>query len=115
MIPQKVNIYLQDPLGNNSYRDTCILLDTAVADFAGTMESTAAAVVVWRTSPALMAETARPGMHPKGSNYQFVKAKLTIETIALKENSSMYTYRTRGNLTPSKLTGNIQIPDGPMY
>ena len=72
--------------------DTCILLDTAVAaDFAGTMESTAAAavVVVWRRSPALMAEMVRPGMHPQCSHYQFVNAKLTIETIALKENTSM--------------------------
>ena len=71
--------------------DTCILLDTAVAaDFAGTMGSTAAAVVVvWRRSQALMAETVRPGMHPQCSHHQFVNAKLTIETIALKENASM--------------------------
>ena len=69
--PQK-GLYLLDSLGSNSYRDMCILLDTAVADFAGTMESTAA-VVVWRMSPALMAETDRPGMHTKCSHYQFVK------------------------------------------
>ena len=91
-----MNVNLLDPLGSNSCRDTSILLDTAV-DFAGTMDSTAAAAaaavvdVEWRTSLVLLAETDQPGMQQKYTTHSWISHNLQeINILKNKEDVALF-------------------------